>query len=472
MRKCKNESPESKLLMRNLVQTSTAALLLALSATTVASAEDITSALARAYKSNPTLNIQRTQVRSVDESLPQAKVPFRPNIFVSANAGISRTVFRSAQTNNITGSNLSPVSIGITIDQSLFRGFRTINTVRAAEANIRASREALRNVEQDVLFNAATAYADVILANETVAIRKRDITFLREQVRSSQARLDVGEGTRTDLAQSQAQEALARAQLSSAQAQLEAANAAYRQVIGRSPSGLRDPRPPVRLYPASLNRALEIAAVEHPATKATQHLVDLAAFNVKTSEGELLPTVSLRGTASQSYNSQTQGDRASSASATLNVNVPLYQGGGVASRIRQGKETLGQRRLEVDQSRDQVRNSVVSSWTTLVSARATIKSNQIQVNAANLALEGVIEERNVGQRTQLEVLQARSAVLSAQLQLVNAKRNRIVAGYALLSSVGRLSAQKLRLPVRLYKPKEHYKKVKDLWFGLRTPSGK
>ncbi len=466
-----SESPESKTLMRNLVQTSSVALLLALSATSAVSAEDINTALARAYKSNPTLNIQRTQVRAVDESLPQAKVPFRPNIFVSANVGVSRTVFRSAQTGN-GANNLSPIGIGITIDQSIFRGFRTINTIRAAEANIRASREALRNVEQDILFNAATAYADVILAKQTVGIRNRDITFLREQVRSSQARLDVGEGTRTDLAQSQAQAALARAQLSTAQAQLDAANAAYRQVIGRSPSGLRDPRPPVHLYPANLNRALEIAAVEHPATKATQHLVDLAAFNVKTTEGELLPTVSLRGNASQNFNSQSQGDRSSSASATINLNVPLYQGGGVASRIRQGKETLGQRRLEVDQSRDQVRNSVVSSWTTLVSARATIQSNQAQVNAANLALEGVIEERNVGQRTQLEVLQARSAVLSAQLQLVNAKRNRIVAGYALLSSIGRLSAAKLRLPVRLYKPKEHYNKVKDLWFGLRTPTGR
>ena len=133
---------------------------------------------------------------------------------------------------------------------------------------------------------------------------------------------------------------------------------------------------------------------------------------------------------------------------------------------------MGQRRLEVDQSRDQVRNAVVSSWTNLVSSRATIKSNQAQVNAANIALEGVIEERNVGQRTQLEVLQARSAVLTAQLQLVTAKRNRIVAGYSLLSSVGRLSAKNLRLPVRLYQPKEHFKKVKDLWYGLRTPSGK
>ncbi len=457
--------------MRKMGLTSSTAVVMVLAMVSSASAEDLTSALARAYKSNPTLNIQRTQVRAIDESVPQAKVPFRPNVFISASAGATRSVF-TAPTGQTSSVGRTPYNVGITIDQSIFRGFQTINSVRAAKANIRASREALRNVEQDILFSAVTAYADVILAKQTVGIRERDISFLSEQVRSSKARLDVGEGTLTDLAQSQAQEALARAQLSTAQAQLDAANAVYRQVIGRSPSGLSEPRPPVRLYPATLPRALEIAAVEHPATKATQHLVDFAAFNVRTTEGELLPTLSLRGTANQNFNSQSQGDRSSSASATLNLNVPLYQGGGVASRIRQGKETLGQRRLEVDQSRDQVRNAVVSSWTNLVSSRATIKSNQAQVNAANIALEGVIEERNVGQRTQLEVLQARSAVLTAQLQLVTAKRNRIVAGYSLLSSVGRLSAKNLRLPVRLYQPKEHYKKVKDLWYGLRTPSGK
>jgi len=458
--------------MRRFVLISSSAVLLTLPIASAAIAEDINSALARTYRSNPTLNIQRAMVRVVDETVPQAKVPFRPQIFASANAGLSRTVFRSAITDTTSSNNLTPASVSITINQTLFNGFQTINNVRAAEANIRASREALRTVEQDVLLSAATAYSDVLLGKETVKIRERDISFLEEQVRSSQARLDVGEATRTDLAQSQAQAALARALLSTAQADLQAANATYRQIVGRSPSALTNPRPPVKLFPANLTRALEIAAVEHPATKATQHLVDMAAFNVKTSEGALLPTVTLNGTASQSINSQSQGDSSTSGSATVSVNVPLYQGGGVASSIRQGKETLGQRRIEVDQSRDQVRNSVVASWTALISARATIKSNQLQVDAANLALEGIIEERNVGQRTQLEVLQSRSTLLAAELQLISAKRNRIVAGYSLLSSVGRLSAQRLGLAVRVYKPKEHYEKVKDLWYGLRTPSGK
>ncbi len=447
-----------------------AATLIAATAVSPSHAESISEALATAYKANPSLNIQRAQTRSVDEGVALSKTPFRPQVFLSANAGVNRSVSNTAL--GTSAETFTPFGFGITVDQNLFRGFRTINSVKAAEANVLASRETLRKVEQDVLFNASTAYSDVILAQEILAIRKQNLSFLQEQVRSSRARLEVGEGTRTDLAQSEGQLALAQAELATANANLQAARAVYRQIIGKNPGKLNSPRPVLRLYPHSLEQAISIGAVEHPAIRMTQHIVDLAAFNVKTAEGEFLPTLSLRGSANRDFNNGVQGNDSASAAATLNLSVPLYQGGGASATVRQNKEILGQRRIEVDQVRDQVRNDIVASWTTLVTARANIRSNQAQVRAARIAVEGVTEERNVGQRTQLDVLQTQSTLLNAQLALVQAKRNRIVAGYGLLSSVGRLDAKRLRLKVARYEPKEHYEKTVDRWFGLRTPSGR
>jgi len=436
----------------------------------VAQAETIYQAMGLAYDSNSTLNAQRAATRAIDENVPQAKSFLRPQVSFDADVGFSTTVNKTPVVGT-TRTVLRPYGFGVTIDQSLFRGFRTINSIKAARASVRASRETLRNVEQDTLFNAASAYADVVQAQRLVSLRRSNITFLNEQVRSSRARLDVGEGTRTDLAQSQAQLALAQAQLAAARASLESAQAVYREVVGKSPSRLRDPAVPTRLLPSTLDNAILSAAVEHPSVKATQHLLDAAAFNVKTAEGQLLPELSVRGRAQQRYNSNTTGDRTANATATVNLSVPLYQGGRVASEVREGKQTVGQRRIEIDQARDAVRRAVVSAYAQYTSAEASITANEAQVSASRLALEGVTEERNVGQRTQLDVLEAQSALLNAQIALNQARRDRVVAAYGLISATGRLNSRRIGLQVRHYNPTAHFEEVKDKWYGLRTPSG-
>ncbi len=434
-------------------------------------AETIFGAMASAYSSNPSLNAQRAATRVADENLPIAKSGYRPKISASADIGASRSV-SSGPTFGTSKSTLHPGGFGITISQDLFRGFRTVNSIGAAEAGIRASRETLRNTEQNVLFDAASAYFDVILARQIVDIRKRNLAFLNEQSRASQSRLDVGEGTRTDVAQSNARRALARSQLSAAVAQVQSSSAIFQQVIGHAPGRLKMPRSIARLYPKSLNSAFSVAFSEHPALKATGHLVDAAEFNVWVSEGVLLPTLSLEGSASRRYNPSSTVDRSSSASVTARLVIPIYQGGAATATIRQNKETLGQRRIEVDVSRDQVRAAVVSAWSQMVSAKASNLANNQQVRAAKLALSGVIEERNVGQRTTLDVLDAQSDVLTAREALVNSRRTEMVAGFAILSAVGRLNHRKLGLKVSSYKPKDHYRAVKDKWYGWRTPDGR
>ncbi|MGB7286383.1 MAG: TolC family protein, partial [Salaquimonas sp.] len=285
-----------------------------------------------------------------------------------------------------------------------------------------------------------------------------------------QSRFEVGESTRTDVAQARGRRAAAEAQLSLAKANLITSQAIYRQVVGKEPGKLSTPKGVDRLIPKSINAAVSVASSNHPAIKATNHLVDQAQFNVKSSEGELLPTLSLNGTANRRYDVAENTDR-DSASVTANLNVPIYQGGRVSATVRQNKEILGQRRIEVDQSVDNVRTAVVSAYSQLEAARAAAIANGAQLSAAKLALEGAVEERRVGQRTTLDVLDTQQDVLTAQIALANAQRDTIVASYAALSAIGKLDAATLGLKVTRYEPEDHFIAVKDKWFGLRTPDG-
>ena len=430
-------------------------------------AEPIKTALAAAYNHNATLNAQRAATRAVDEQVAQAKSGYRPTVTGDADWGFVRTT-----SNTIGNSSTNPYGYGITINQNIFDGFRTANNIAGAKANVMASREQLRRVEQQVLQSAASAYVDVLEALEIVSIRRQNIKFLEEQLRSSQARLDVGEGTRTDVAQSQARLSTAQAALAAAQARLASNRATYFQVIGRSPSNLSWPKGPTFLYPRSMDAALMVGLNEHPAILLTRHAVDAAEFNVKALEGQALPTISLRGNARRAYDTGFTGNRNSSASATLNLSVPIYQGGRTSSQVREGRELLAQTRIQVDEARDEVRSAAIDAWSTLEAARINEQALQETVRASRLALEGVIEERNVGQRTQLEVLDSQSTVLGAEESLVEARKIRVTSGYALVAAMGRLDSRRLQLAVRHYQPTEHYFAVKDLWFGLRTPSGR
>ena len=240
------------------------------------------------------------------------------------------------------------------------------------------------------------------------------------------------------------------------------------------------PQPLSKLLPNNLSSAIALSETQHPAILATQQLVDAAAYSVKSAEGSLLPQISASAGVTSSYRNSLPGvglsgasdGTTNSASIGATLTVPIYQGGRASAQIRQSKESLGQARIEVDVSRDQVRNAVVSAWTQYVAARESVSANREVVSAARLALDGVIEERNVGQRTTLDVLNAQADVISAQINLASSERDVVVASYAILSAAGRLSAQTLGLHVAVYQPQEHYDAVKDKWYGLRTPDGR
>lgn len=439
-----------------------------------ASAETITGALSKAYQYNSQLNSARAGVRVTDEGVAIAKSGWRPTINGSASIDYSSSHLNGTN----SSARLTTGNFGVQINQTLFDGFQTRNNVAAAEARVSASVESLRNTEENILFNAASAYMDVIRDRQVAVLTEQNLQFLTEQARAARSRFEVGEGTRTDVAQADASRSAAVAQLSAARAQALASAATYHQIVGDEPGKLKGASPLAKLLPRSLDAAISIAAAEHPAILSTQHLVDAAAFSVKSQEGALLPQLSANAGVSSAYRNTVPGalstsdGTTNSASIGATLTIPIYSGGRTEALVRQSKESLGQARIEVDVSRDQVRQAVTSAWTQYTAAQESVAANRQVIAAAQLALNGVIEERNVGQRTTLDVLNAQNDVISAKINLATSERDVVVASYAILSAMGRLSIDRLALQVTKYKPEEHYKAVKDKWTGLRTPDGR
>jgi outer membrane protein len=258
----------------------------------------------------------------------------------------------------------------------------------------------------------------------------------------------------------------------SAEATYKASVATYRQVIGVDPGKLAPGAPVDRFSPPNLTQSVSAGTSTHPSVTTAQYNVDVALQAVKVAEGALYPTVSLQGSVQQANEQSLLSLRSFNALVLGQVTIPIYQGGSEYSVIRQAKETLGQRRLDLDTARDQVRQSVVQSWGQLEAAKANIEATQAQVQATEIALNGVREEARVGQRTTLDVLNAQQELVNARVALVSAQRDRVVASYTLLSSVGRLSPQVLGLRVSNYDAAVHYHQVRDQWGGVRTPDGR
>ncbi|KAB1076668.1 TolC family outer membrane protein [Methylobacterium soli] len=433
-------------------------------------AETLESALARAYAGNPQLNAGRAGVRATDENVAIAQSGYRPTVGVQASIGTTYTE------GNLSGANLRqtliPGQAGITVTQNLFNGFQTDNSTRRAESTVYSQRESLRFTELSTLFNAAQAYMDVLRDTANLELNRNNVEVLEEQLRQTRDRFNVGEVTRTDVAQAEARLAGARSQVSASESQLRSSIGIYRQVIGVEPRQLAPGRPLDRYVPASLNAAVDIGLKEHPSILSQMHAVDAAEAQVKVLEGALYPSVSLQGSVAQSYDQQIRNSNGVAASILGRLTIPIYQGGQEYAQIRQAKEQVGQARIQVEQVRDQIRAAVVSAWGQLEAAKAQVIASQAQVQANEVALNGVREEARVGQRTTLDVLNAQQELLNARVNLIVAQRNRVVFSYGVVQAIGRLTARFTALPVAAYSAKTHYDQVKDLWYGVRTTDGR
>lgn len=440
----------------------------ALSATGGLHAESLQESLALAYSNNPTLLAARAQLRATDEVLSQALAGWRPTIQFDGDVGYLDTSSLSnfgAGGAVETEDTLSPKSYSFSVVEPLYRGGRTMAETAAAENRIEAGRAQLLVSEQRVLLDGVTNYMDVLQQIAEVDLNRNNERVVRRQLEAAQDRFDVGEVTRTDVAQAEARLAQARAERVAAEGALISARGTYRQVVGSLPGDLVWPGMPAAI-PEGEGAALKIANRDNPLIISAEYNERAAQDDTDTALSTLLPQVSVRGSYAQQFDQSSFTEESTSTSITANVTVPFYQSGAEHSSVRQSKQVVGQRRMEIDEARRSVWEEVTRAWEALVTAQAQIQAFESQVRAAEIALDGVEQEALVGLRTTIDVLDAEQELFVAQVSLVRAQRDEIVAAYWVRSTIGTLSASSLGLPVELYNVDDHYESVRGKWFGL------
>lgn len=428
-----------------------------------ASAETLAEAISMAYASNPTLQAQRAQLRALDENWYQARSGYRPTLTASGRATWTETTLPGTDPLVDVESNSGSAVLSLT--QPIYTGGRVSSAVSAAEADSLAGRETLRRVEAQVLGQVIQSYVDVRRDQEALRIRQTNVAVLQRQLDESRARFEVGEITRTDVAQSEARLAAAVALLNSAQATLATSRATYEAVVGQAPGDLAAEPPIGTLLPGSIEQAWDLAESGSPILRAAEYAEQASRARVAGARAEQMPTVSLQGQLGYSgLASPLHTDAYSRAlSGTAVVTVPIFTGGQTLSRLRAATERNTVDRLGVENARRTVRQAITQSWSALQAARSNIEATDKQVRAARIAAEGVVQEQRVGLRTTIDVLNAEQELRAAELAQISARRDEYVAAAGVLGQVGRLQAGYLVPEIPRYDPAANFNNLRVTW---------
>ncbi len=428
-----------------------------------AGAQTLAEALADAYATNPTLGAARAELRAVNEGVPQALANWRPSVSVTSSLGKGRIDTETSTTSN--QETLTPFAAAASVEQPLYRGGRTVAATARAEQEVLAQRATLKSVEQTVLLRAATAYMDVWRDQSVVTFNENNEKVIERQLEATRDRFTVGEVTRTDVAQAETRLALATAERIAAEGALRVSQAIYEEVTGKNP-GVLPPPPPLTGLPASLDEVIELSISRNPDILAANFAEKAARHRVREVTGELYPTVDISASLSHTDESSRRDSQTQRAQILAEVFIPLYQQGAVSSRVREAKQISNQRRIQIEEARRRTGQESISAWEGLQTARAQIRSFESGVRAAEIALEGVRQENEVGARTILDILDAEQELLDSQVNLVRSQHDEIVAGFEVRAAVGQLTARELELPVEVYNPEVDYLNVRNVWFGL------
>lgn len=430
-----------------------------------ANAEDIFTAMSSAYKTNPTLQAQRANLRSVDENVAIAKSGYRPTI--SLNGGYSDSNVNDDSNSANEGGDTT--SLSAKISQPIFSGFQTVNSVKSADSYVQAEQNNLMNTEQNVLLEASTAYLDVLRDAAIVDLQKNNEKLLKKRLDETIERFNVGEVTRTDVSQAKARYSSAQAERISSEGDLEASKANYAKIIGNEPENLKEPENVNELLPKTYKDAYDYARVYNYSIQRAKYMLDSKNYDVASNTGALLPQVSLDGVAShtESDGSQYGSDQTvDNVEWSVNMTIPLYEGGATRAKIRQSKYLKWEAQEQVLEAERAVQSDVKSAWEYKNANEAQLKSIKDQIKANEVALDGVQKEEALGNRTILDVLNAYQELLNSKVEEVKAKRNYYVASMNLLMAMGKLTAKDLNLNVDLYDAKKHYEETKDKWFSI------
>lgn len=427
--------------------------LASLAGASTAQAESLADALALAYKTNPTLQNQRAQLRVTDETYVQARAGYRPQVNVQVQG--TREDYNRQQTSN-SGSAY------IVAQQPLYNGGRTATAVSAAEADILSGRETLRATEASVLQQVIQAYADVLRDEEGVRIREVNLAALSDELKETAARAKVGDLTRTDEAQSQGYVAQAKLDLANSKAQLELSRANYAAVVGQRP-GTLEPLPPLPNAPATINQALATGEEGNPSLRASQYAEQAARLRTAEARNQRLPSVSLRaqygwtGPASQFQ----QNIYPSDASATITFTQPLFAGGVIDSQIRQQIERQASARMQTENARRTMVQQVSQAWSAYLAAHENVANAEEGVQANDVAYEGMQKERQADLRSTLEVFYVEQSLRQAELNRAAARHDAYVSQANLLDTMGLLEAE-LLVPggIDVYDPAKAFNRVK------------
>ncbi len=415
------------------------------------SAETLPDAIASAYSTNPQIAAARAQLRQIDETAPIASAPTRPTVDLQGNF-----------TQNLDESfgDLGRIwSGGVTLRQTIWEGGRIRANISAAQARILAARSRLLAVEYQVVTDTVTAYADVLRTEALVRLNDGQVKVLEQQLRASRDRFEVGDLTRTDVAQSEARLAFARANLMAARGQETVARQAYRRLVGRDPLNLA-PLPPLPPVPANEEQARTLAFESNPNLMAARMDERAAKDDVRFAKASRLPSIGLQGSANYlHFEGPGVGVNGFDPRIGISAGMPLFTGGLIAARVRQAQARQSETLELITQNERLVAEAATDNWALLRTAEAVIESAKIQVDANTLAAEGVRQENQVGSRDILDVLNAEQELLNARVSLVQAERDRYVAAFQLLETIGDITPVLEGAPVTRYDPQANAKRV-------------
>ncbi|MEI4234099.1 TolC family outer membrane protein [Roseovarius sp. D22-M7] len=439
-------------------------LVACLAAPAATSAETLGEALESAYVNSGLLQQNRALLRAADEDVAQAVAALRP--IINWSAGISREFRRAASNTSLallgTGTRTTTsttANIAITGRLLLYDFGRSDLLIDAAKETVLATRQTLVSVEQAVLLTAVRAYMNVIRNREFVDLRQNNLRLLNEELRATRDRFEVGEVTRTDVAQAEAAVALAQSGLAAAQGDFSRAIEEFREAVGRDPGALQTPSDLPRLGD-DVGAAKAAAVRRHPDIIEAQRNVSAAELNMRAAQAAMRPDLNL--TARLGANEELSDTNDSqSGSIGLELSGPIYQGGRLSSQVRQAMAQRDQQRARLRLAVLQVRQDVGNGFANLRAARSSRAANRQAVNAAEVAFEGTREEARLGARTTLDVLDAEQELLDARTNLISANVDVVTAAYSVLASLGELTARDLNLGVQTYDPSAYYDLVED-----------
>ena len=429
------------------------------------SAQSLDEVVARVYTKNPELNAQRAGVRASDENVAAANAGFQPRVSVFGSAGGNQVDYNAPGYPLSGTQQLVPRNYGLSVVQNLYNGEQTSNQVRIADVSVLGARSELAATESAVLLDAVTKYMDVIRDISVSKVMQNNLEVIQEQLRQTQIRFDIGDVNNTALAQVKAQLALAEADLNTAKTNLSISRSSFEKVVGIEPKDLKPIMAPVKKLPHSLSEVLALADKNNPKIIAAGFNQSASELNVDLAAGALRPTVDVVGTASQQWDYQFQNDKMSDLSLMGKITVTLYEGGEANAHIRRAKELLAQTQLGGDAIRAAVRNQATAAWQQLENSNVRIRSANMQIESAQVALNGTRSEFQVGQATTLDVLISAQNQLSAQINRVTAEHDQVVSAYQVMALTGQLTAAELGVHAKVSDPKAHYDATHQRIFG-------